>query len=101
MDALLSSGVIFGFVDNSILIAGAVTGLEVERFLPKRFQVGVGVIAGAGIGNTVSDALGALLDPALLPLIGGITIGTLIPLAIIPFLARSKRFKAALAAVAN
>ena len=101
MDALLSSGIIFGFVDNAILIGGALTGLGVERFLPERFQVGVGVIAGAGIGNTVSDAAGALLDPALLPLIGGITIGTLIPLAIIPFLARSKRFKAALAAVAN
>ena len=94
MDALLSSGIIFGFVDNAILIAGAVTGLEVERFLPKRFQVGVGAITGAGIGNTVSDALGALLDPALLPMIGGITIGCLIPLAIIPFIARRKRVAA-------
>mgnify|MGYP003642669434 CR=1 FL=1 len=50
-------GLIFGFIDNAVLIAGAVTGYEVERFLPRRFQVGVGAIAGAGIGNTVSDAL--------------------------------------------
>ena len=80
-------GLIFGFVDNAVLIAGAVTGYEVERFLPRRFQVGVGAIAGAGIGNTVSDALGAVLDPALVAMTGGIVLGCLVPLAAIPIIA--------------
>jgi hypothetical protein len=26
-------GIIFGFIDNAVLIAGAVTGYEIERFL--------------------------------------------------------------------
>jgi hypothetical protein len=80
-------GLIFGFIDNAVLIAGAVTGYEVERFLPRRFQVGVGAIAGAGIGNTVSDALGAVLDPALVAMTGGIVLGCLIPLVVIPLIA--------------
>tara|TARA_R110000824_G_scaffold241002_7_gene429700 strand:- start:843 stop:1118 length:276 start_codon:yes stop_codon:yes gene_type:complete len=80
-------GLIFGFIDNAVLIAGAVTGYEVERFLPRRFQVGVGAIAGAGIGNTVSDALGAVLDPALVTMTGGIVLGCLIPLVVIPLIA--------------
>ena len=84
-------GLIFGFIDNAVLIAGAVTGYEVERFLPRRFRVGVGAIAGAGIGNTVSDALGAVLDPALIDMTGGIVLGCLIPLAAIPFIARRTR----------
>jgi hypothetical protein len=81
-------GLLFGFVDNAVLLIGAYTGLEVERFLPKRFQVGMGAVAGAGIGNTVSDAAGALIDPALLSMAGGITIGCLIPLLAIPVLAK-------------
>ena len=80
-------GIIFGFIDNAVLILGAVTGYEVERFLPRRFQVGVGAIAGAGIGNTVSDFLGAVLDPALIHMTGGIVLGCLLPLAAIPLIA--------------
>tara|TARA_R100001086_G_scaffold231765_1_gene152644 strand:- start:337 stop:603 length:267 start_codon:yes stop_codon:yes gene_type:complete len=81
-------GLIFGFVDNFVLLIGAYTGLEVEKFLPKRFQVGVGAVAGAGIGNTVSDAAGALIDPALFSMVGGITIGCLIPLLAIPLITK-------------
>ena len=81
-------GLLFGFIDNAVLLVGAYTGFEVEKVLPKRFQVGVGAIAGAGIGNTVSDATGALIDPALFSMVGGITLGCLIPLLAIPMLAR-------------
>ena len=80
-------GIIFGFIDNAVLILGAVTGYEVERFLPRRFQVGVEAIAGAGIGNTVSDFLGAVLDPALIHMTGGIVLGCLLPLVVIPLIA--------------
>ena len=81
-------GLLFGFIDNAVLLVGAYTGFEVEKILPKRFQVGVGAIAGAGIGNTVSDAACALIDPALFSMAGGITIGCLIPLLAIPVLAK-------------
>ena len=83
-------GLIFGFVDNFVLLIGAYTGLEVEKFLPKRFQTGVGAVAGAGIGNTISDAAGALIDPALFSMVGGITIGCLIPLLAIPLITKMR-----------
>ena len=80
-------GLIFGFIDNAVLILGAVTGYEVERFLPRRFQVGVGANLGAGVGNTVSDFLGAVLDPALIHMTGGIVLGCLLPLVAFPLIA--------------
>ena len=33
--------IIFGIIDNAVMIIGAMTGLELERFLPKRFQHGL------------------------------------------------------------
>jgi len=64
-------GLIFGLLDNGVLILGAFTGLSVERYLPTRFQAGVGGVFGAGIGNTVSDGIGAVVDPVLQGMVGG------------------------------
>ena len=33
--------VVYGIVDNGVMILGAMTGLELERFLPKKFQTGL------------------------------------------------------------
>jgi len=84
-------GLIFGMIDNGVLLLGAFTGMEVERYLPKRFQTGLGSIVGAGLGNTLSDALGATIDPSMQPMIVGITIGCLIPLLAIPVIAYFKK----------
>ena len=81
-------GLIFGLLDNGVLILGAFTGLSVERYLPARFQAGVGAVVGAGIGNTVSDGVGAVVDPALQGMVGGIVLGCIIPLFIIPIIAK-------------
>ena len=72
-------GLVFGLVDNGVLIGGAVTGLEIERFF-KKGNGAMGAVWGGGIGNTISDLMGSLLDP--------IVIGCLIPLIFIPFLRR-------------
>ena len=63
MTDFLMPGLIFGMVDNGVLILGAYTGLEVDRFFKGNGQVGA--ILGAGVGNTVSDGLGASIDPTI------------------------------------
>ena len=41
---------IFGIIDNAVMIIGAMTGLELERFLPKDFNT-ARRSNGAGLGN--------------------------------------------------
>ena len=43
--------IIFGIIDNAVMILGALTGVEVEKYLPKQFQKGLGVVFGAGISS--------------------------------------------------
>lgn len=77
--------IIFGLVDNGVMLIGAFFGLGVEQHLPKRFQVGLGAIAGAGIGNAVSDFMGGAAT-ANWPLAFGTFIGCIIALLMIPVL---------------
>ncbi len=84
-------GLLFGFVDNAVLLVGAWTGFEVEKILPKRFQKGLGIVVCTCLGNTVSDAAGALIDPAMFHMVGGIMLGCLIPMLAIPVLAKIRK----------
>jgi len=77
--------VIFGFIDNAVMLAGALAGISIEKKLPKRFQTGfLGVTLGAGIGNAFSDFLGGL-GATNLELAFGSGLGCLLALFIIPF----------------
>jgi len=75
-------GFLFGFIDNAVLILGAYTGLEIDRFFNGRGAVGA--VVGAGVGNTVSDCLGAAIDPTMVGMVLGVTLGCLVPMAAIP-----------------
>ena len=86
-------GLVFGLVDNGVLILGAFTGLSIEKYLPKRYQRGDGAVIGAGIGNTISDTLCAIVDTTMHGMILGITIGCLIPLITIPMIAKYRNVK--------
>jgi len=77
-------GLIFGLVDNGVLIAGAYTGLELDKLFSKSGSGALGAVVGAGLGNTLSDGLGALIDPTLHGAVVGIVLGCLIPLVLIP-----------------
>ena len=86
-------GLVFGLVDNGVLILGAFTGLSIEKYLPKRYQAGIGAVIGAGIGNTISDTIGAIVDTSMHNMILGITIGCIIPLITIPIIAKYMSIK--------
>ena len=83
-------GLLFGIIDNGILLVGAFTGLSLERFLPRRFQSGFGAVVGAGFGNALSDLLAGIVDMGLTFGVG-VFLGCLIPMIYLPIHARLKR----------
>ena len=75
--------VIFGIVDNGVMLAGAFTGLSIESKLPKNLQTGLGAVFGAGIGNACSDWMGGAVT-ANWDLAFGTFIGCLLALGVVP-----------------
>jgi len=73
-------GLVFGLIDQGVMILGAMAGLNIEqapvfgalaRFLvPKRLVRSFGAILGAGVGNALSDGLAGWAD-------GGIGLGAM------------------------
>ena len=88
MTETFTDGTIFGIIDNAVLIVGAFTGLEVEKFLPFK-TVGLGAVIGAGCGNAVSDLLGGL--PIDLGFAIGTFAGCIAALVIIPLFVAAKQ----------
>ena len=86
--------IIFGIVDNAVMLCGALFGVSLEKKLPKKLQSGfLGATLGAGIGNAFSDFLGGL-GATNLELALGSGAGCLIALVIIPiYLAIKKEAK--------
>ena len=80
------AGWIFGLVDNGTLLLFAMIGFDLDKHLGGSGRNGM--LVGALLGNTVSDACGAIIDPALNGMILGITVGCLIPLALLPICER-------------
>jgi len=77
--------IIFGIVDNGIMLMGALYGLHLEKYLPRKFQVGMGAVFGAGIGNAVSDFMGGAVTASWV-LAFGTGLGCLLALALVPAL---------------
>ena len=73
----------FGIIDNLVMIIGAMTGYEVERYLPKSLQKGLGAVIGAGLGNATSDWLGGFVAGNL-SMANGTAVGCIIGLGFIP-----------------
>jgi hypothetical protein len=86
---MLVEGIIFGIIDNGVMILGALFGLSVEKYLPPYFHRGVGTVFGAGIANAVSDWMGGLaVDWGFA---WGALLGCLIALAVVPIFVELKK----------
>ena len=85
MTDFFRDAIIYGIVDNGVMILGAMTGYNLEKYLPKRFQTGLLTVVGAGIGNTVSDFMGGV-STLNWELAFGTALGCLIGLVYIPIL---------------
>ena len=76
--------IIFGIIDNAVMLTGALFGISIERKQPKKIQTGyLGATLGAGLGNTFSDFLGGV-GATNMDLAFGSAIGCLLALSIIP-----------------
>ena len=91
---MLFEYIIFGIVDNAVMLSSALFGVSIEKKLPKKLQSGfLGATLGAGIGNAFSDFLGGL-GATNIELALGSGLGCLIALVIIPiYLAIKKEVK--------
>jgi len=83
---------IFGIIDNLVMIIGAITGCELEKYLPKRLQVkGVGTVIGACLGNALSDWLGGI-GAGNWAMANGTALGCIIGLGFIPIVLRVAKY---------
>jgi len=82
---IFNNYVLFGIVDNGVMLMGAFFGLGLKKHLPKSLQVGGGAVIGAGIGNAVSDFAGGAASLSW-DLAFGTGLGCLIVLIVIPVL---------------
>tara|TARA_Y100000034_G_C6843571_1_gene381924 strand:- start:677 stop:973 length:297 start_codon:yes stop_codon:yes gene_type:complete len=91
---MLFEYIIFGIVDNAVMLSSALFGVSIEKKLPKKLQSGfLGATLGAGIGNAFSDFLGGL-GATNIELALGSGLGCLIALVILPvYLAIKKEVK--------
>ena len=83
--------IIFGIVDNGVMLLGAFFGLGLEKYLPKRLQVGLGAVIGAGIGNAISDFTGGAVSLNW-DLAFGTGLGCLLALSAIPILHKLQKY---------
>ena len=83
--------IIFGVIDNAVMLTGALFGVSIENKLPKQLRTGfMGATIGAGLGNAFSDFLGGL-GASNLDLAIGSGLGCLLALIIIPIYLTIKR----------
>ena len=92
MTSLFADAIIYGIVDNGVMILGAMTGYNIEKLMPGRFQSGILTVVGAGLGNTVSDFMGGM-STLNWELAFGTAIGCIIGLIFIPILNAIYKYK--------
>ena len=77
--------IIFGVIDNVVMLLGMLCGVSIEKYFPQKYQVGSGFYGavGAGLGNSFSDFCGGL-GATNMELAIGSGLGCLIALVLIP-----------------
>ena len=79
-------GLIFGLVDNGVLLLCMYTGINIDKWIEGKTEGLLGAVLGAAIGNMLSDSIGAIIDPTMRTSLYGIMLGCLIPILFIPFI---------------
>ncbi len=90
-------GFTFGLIDNGIVLAGMYLGIDVEGWISKKLDKKsnplLGAIVGATAFNTISDAIAAIIDPAMEGMWLGIALGCASVMLLIPVIEKIKHRK--------
>ena len=85
-------GLIFGLVDNGLVLVGTYCGVNIDGWLSKKMGKKTNPVLGAVVGGTgtnlISDAGGCWLDPTMQGMLLGVAVGCLIPMLLIPLIER-------------
>ena len=83
--------IVFGVIDNFIVILGGVLGISIEAALPERFKMGLLIpVICCGLSNAVSDFCGGIMA-ANFQLAIGTLIGCLIAFVFLPMMLYMKK----------
>ena len=97
---LIPNGLLFGLLDNGVLIAFAFKGMTMDDVLLARFPTllgaerGIGAVLGGAVGNTISDGIGAVVDPYTRAAVLGIILGCILPMLVIPLITKYRARRA-------
>lgn len=91
MDKLWLDYIIFGIVDNFIVILGGILGISIGAILPKRLKMGLLLpVIACGISNAISDFMGGIFSGNY-RLAFGTFIGCLLAFVFLPIMLFVKR----------
>ena len=71
---------------DDVLLARFPTLLGAER--------GIGAVLGGAVGNTISDGIGAVIDPYTRAAVLGIILGCMLPMLVIPLITKYRAYRA-------
>ena len=85
----IPDGMMFGLLDNGIVLIGMYLGVDIEGWLAKKMGKEsdplLGAVVGATSFNSFSDGIAAAVDPSMQGMTFGIVLGCLTVMLLIPF----------------
>ena len=84
-DTVFLKGFVFGLIHVGIMLIGFYTGFCLNRLLKIISNGMIAGIFGVVIAHVVADLIASILDPDIRSMAGGIVVGGLVPLLLIPF----------------
>jgi hypothetical protein len=84
----MHEAIVFGMIDNGVLVIGMLLGVEFgELLLPRKYRSkAAGAAVGAFLGNAISDGAAGLAISVGFTV--GVIIGCLIPIVVMPLVVR-------------
>tara|TARA_Y100000310_G_scaffold330521_1_gene402339 strand:- start:229 stop:528 length:300 start_codon:yes stop_codon:yes gene_type:complete len=95
MSEYIPNGIVFGLLDNGIVLAGMYLGVDFEGWIAKRLGKKSNPLLGAVVGatgfNMVSDGVAAAVDSSMQGMTFGIVLGCALIMLLIPVVEKFRK----------